>query len=318
MRYVVREPFPPIYQDSHENGKKFEIISKSQFKKAQSIWARKEYKNEDKRKKLLEDEEKRLKNLEEAKTIVIQEDSTLSKVKQRRARIVHGWVIAWELCVALAKRAGSVAPPGGVLGLGRWRLSASGPPSSPVRESGCLARRFRCPNPDFKIPYKPFKRMDYKDAIEYLRYNNITKDDGTFYEFGEDIPEMSDGKMTDAINEPIMLCRFSAEIKSFYMQHCADDKRLTVSVDVLLPYIDEIVGASTFERISDYDEPLEGYSLANIDTKLYYWYTGQRKYGTCPDGGFGLGLERFLCWLLNRFHVRDACLYPCFLKRCRP
>lgn len=40
-------------------------------------------------------------------------------------------------------------------------------------------------NPDFKMPKKPFKRMDYKDAIEYLRINNITKDDGTFYEFGE-------------------------------------------------------------------------------------------------------------------------------------
>ena len=40
-------------------------------------------------------------------------------------------------------------------------------------------------NPDFKIPHKPFKRMDYKDAIEYFRINNITKDDGTFYEFSE-------------------------------------------------------------------------------------------------------------------------------------
>lgn len=27
--------------------------------------------------------------------------------------------------------------------------------------------------------------MTYIEAIEYLRANNITKDDGTFYEFGE-------------------------------------------------------------------------------------------------------------------------------------
>lgn len=40
-------------------------------------------------------------------------------------------------------------------------------------------------NPDFKVPKKPFKRMNYSEAIEYLRVNNITKDDGTFYEFGE-------------------------------------------------------------------------------------------------------------------------------------
>lgn len=43
--------------------------------------------------------------------------------------------------------------------------------------------------------------MNYVDAIEYLRENNITKEDGSFYEFGEDIPEMPERKMTDKINE---------------------------------------------------------------------------------------------------------------------
>lgn len=38
---------------------------------------------------------------------------------------------------------------------------------------------------EFVIPKKPFKRMDYKMAIEFLRENNITKEDNSFYEFGE-------------------------------------------------------------------------------------------------------------------------------------
>ncbi|XP_067138964.1 asparagine--tRNA ligase, cytoplasmic-like [Centruroides vittatus] len=99
-------------------------------------------------------------------------------------------------------------------------------------------------NPNFKAPKRPFRRMNYSAAIEYLREHNITKEDGSYYEFGEDIPEMPERKMTDEINE--------------------------------------------------------------------------RKFGSCPHGGYGLGLERFITWLLNRYHIRDACLYPRFVDRCVP
>lgn len=84
---------------------------------------------------------------------------------------------------------------------------------------------------------------------------------------------MPERKMTDAINEPIMLCRFPAEIKSFYMQRCTENRRLTESVDVLLPNVGEIVGGSM--RIWDYEEMMEGYNRENINPTPYYWYTDQ-------------------------------------------
>ncbi|KAJ3065224.1 hypothetical protein HDU98_011394 [Podochytrium sp. JEL0797] len=172
-------------------------------------------------------------------------------------------------------------------------------------------------NPTFQPPSRPFKRMAYTEAIEWLAANNITNDKtGLPFEFGQDIPESPERRMTDTINEPIFLCKFPVEIKSFYMKKCPEDVRLTESVDVLMPGVGEIVGGSM--RISDYVELMEAYKREGIDSDPYYWFTDQRKFGTCEHGGFGLGVERFIAWLLNCYSVRETCWYPRFPGRCQP
>ncbi|KAL9106247.1 MAG: hypothetical protein Q9227_008715 [Pyrenula ochraceoflavens] len=171
-------------------------------------------------------------------------------------------------------------------------------------------------NPTFKPPTRPFKRMKYSDAILWLRDNNIPNEDGKPHAPGDDIAEAAERKMTDTLNVPILLTHFPVEIKAFYMQKDPADRSVTESVDVLMPNVGEIVGGSM--RMTDWQELMDAYKREGIPSEPYYWYTEQRKYGTTPHGGYGLGLERFLAWLCNRHTVRECCLYPRFMGRCTP
>jgi len=175
-------------------------------------------------------------------------------------------------------------------------------------------------NPKAKIPKKGFKRMTYAECIKFCNEHNIYKDEEKkeHFQYGDDIPDAPERKMIEIIGEPVMMVNFPVFMKSFYMQRCKDNKELTESVDLLLPGVGEVVGGSM--RIDDYQELLDAYKRENIPPEPYYWFTDQRRYGTCPHGGYGLGLGRFIMWLLGEGveHIRDTCLYPRYYGRAKP
>ncbi|KAI9663922.1 MAG: hypothetical protein M1821_007413 [Bathelium mastoideum] len=132
-------------------------------------------------------------------------------------------------------------------------------------------------NSEFTKPSRPFSRMRYSEAIDWLNAQDppILNEFDAPHVFGDDIAEAAERKMTDAINRPIFLTHFPAEIKAFYMKKDSNDPRVTESVDILMPGVGEIVGASM--RMEGYEELLDAYQKHRISPKDYYWYTDQRK-----------------------------------------
>ncbi|KAF7798856.1 hypothetical protein EIP86_010083 [Pleurotus ostreatoroseus] len=192
-------------------------------------------------------------------------------------------------------------------------------------------------NPNFTAPKRPFLRLSYVDAIKWLNDHgiqheeedaagNVVKDESgnakmVDHAVGDDIAEAAERRMTDILGVPVFLYGFPAELKAFYMKKMPRKEGesgpiCTESCDLLMPGVGEIVGGSM--RISDIDELIAAYKREGIDPSPYYWFTDQRKYGTCEHGGYGLGVERFLAWLANRYTVRECSLYPRWPGRATP
>jgi len=166
-------------------------------------------------------------------------------------------------------------------------------------------------------PTRPFYRLPYSDAIKFCNAHGIKNEEtGEDFQYGEDISDKPERAMIALIGKPVLMTHFPASMKSFYMARDPKDSTLTESVDVLMPGVGEIVGGSM--RMYEYKQMMAAYAHEKLDPAPYFWYTDQRKYGTVPHGGFGLGLERFCVWLMAQEHVKDVCMYPRLYGRCQP
>jgi asparaginyl-tRNA synthetase len=171
-------------------------------------------------------------------------------------------------------------------------------------------------NKEVTLPKKPFERVSYEKAIDLLREYEIKGEAGKYLEYGDDVTEGPERALVDKIGKPSFLTHFPTGMKPFYMKINKDNPEVMNAADLLLPNVGEIIGAS--QREDDYDVLLGRMKEEGLDPAPYYWYLDQRKYGTVPHSGFGLGLERTVQALLNLDHIREACLYPRLINRATP
>ncbi|MBI4604352.1 MAG: asparagine--tRNA ligase [Planctomycetes bacterium] len=158
---------------------------------------------------------------------------------------------------------------------------------------------------------RPFPRIRYAEAVALLREKGLP------FEEGNDLGAPDETALSGHFDRPVLVHRYPAAVKAFYMKRDPADERYALCVDVLAPErVGEIIGGGQREddlaalerRIAEHGLPREPFE----------WYLDLRRYGTVPHAGFGLGLERTVAWLCGTEHVRECIPFPRMLYRIYP
>jgi asparaginyl-tRNA synthetase len=152
---------------------------------------------------------------------------------------------------------------------------------------------------------KPFTRLTYTDAVEILKQKNSTFEFKV--EWGTDLQKEHENYLVDHFKGPVILTNYPKDIKAFYMKQNEDGKTVR-AMDVLFPWIGEIIGGS--QREENFEKLSARMKEMHIPEKDLWWYLETRKFGTCPHAGFGLGFERLMLFVTGMTNIRDVIPFP--------
>lgn len=158
---------------------------------------------------------------------------------------------------------------------------------------------------------RPFPRISYDEAVEILRKNNIE------FEYGNDLGGTDETIISNQYDRPVMVHRYPAEVKAFYMKRDPENEKFALAVDVLAPEgYGEIIGGS--QREDNYDLLLSRIKEHDLPQEAFEWYLDLRRFGSVPHSGFGLGVERTVSWICGLEHVRETIPFARMIYRNTP
>jgi asparaginyl-tRNA synthetase len=158
---------------------------------------------------------------------------------------------------------------------------------------------------------RPFPRLSYDDAVRILQQA------GSAIQWGTDFGGGDETMLSERFSSPVMVHRYPASVKAFYMMPDEQRPEVALCVDVLAPEgYGEIIGGG--QRLHDYDLLLRRLHEHNLPVEAFQWYLDLRKYGSVPHSGFGMGIERVVAWICKLDHIRETIAFPRMLYRIYP
>lgn len=163
----------------------------------------------------------------------------------------------------------------------------------------------------------PFPRILYDEAVKMLQEGHAKGVLENNFEWGGDFGSPDETYISSQFEKPVMVHRYPAKIKAFYMEPDPQRPEVALCVDVLAPEgYGEIIGGS--QRIASYDLLLKRIHEHGLPEEAFKWYLDLRKYGSVPHAGFGMGIERAVAWICGLEHVRETIPFPRMLHRLYP
>lgn len=149
-----------------------------------------------------------------------------------------------------------------------------------------------------------FKRITFDEAESKLK--ELYPDDISKYIEYEDgyrnVTRNGEKKLIEAYNGIVWITNYDQLAVPFYQQFDEKIKGTTRNADLLMG-IGETVGCG--ERHYDYSTLKKSLDLHEVDEKEYEWYIKLRKEYPMQTSGFGMGIERFLMWVLKANDIRN-------------
>ncbi len=163
----------------------------------------------------------------------------------------------------------------------------------------------------------PFPKISYDEAAAMLAEAFKAGKIENEFTYGSDFGSPDETYISSRFDRPVMVHRYPAAFKAFYMQPDPLDPTKALCVDVLAPEgYGEIIGGS--QRIDSYDLLKSRIEEHNLPLDAFQWYLDLRRYGSVPHAGFGMGIERAVAWICGLDHVRETIPFARTLNRIYP
>lgn len=164
---------------------------------------------------------------------------------------------------------------------------------------------------------KDFPVVTFDDACELLEKNKLD-DLIEKRSYGRVLSRKAELALVKIITDnkvPLWISHYDRDTVAFYQKPNPKNPHQVLNADLIFPPINggfggEIVGCG--QRQDDPKEIIESMKRQKItDWQSYKWYIDLRKHSKYThSSGFGIGIERFLAWVLEIQDIADVAIYP--------